>query len=233
MYDIEVLVGENWVKLNTITKYDPAVQEELTQEEKNARYQLNKYKDDPSAAGAEKAVNAEIAKVVDLAKRDALTQELTAYKALYADASAKLATLNGQKGTAITEQAIKDAEEAVAKLANGKYKTDSLKAIADKKAEKAAADKNAEIATLLTQIGALAPEANKDANSGIQNANILKAVNDKLATLKVPANVTIKPLTDSAIGTAAGTKVPVTVTVETTVSGVTSPQTQVVNVTLK
>lgn len=209
------------------------VNSDMTQAEKNARYQLNKFKADPSAAGAEQSVKDEIKKVEDLAKRDALTQELDAYNALYTDASTKLGTLNGQAGAAITEKAIKDAEEAVAKLANGKYKTDSLKAIADKKAEKAAADKNAEITALLGKIAALAPEADKNANSVYQNANILKAVNDKLATLTVPANVTIKALTNADIGTAAGTTVPVTVTVETTVSGVTSPQTQVVNVTLK
>lgn len=208
------------------------VNSDMTQAEKNARYQLNKFKADPTAT-TKKSVEDEIDKVEDLAKKDALTQELDAYNALYTDASSKLATLNGQAGAAITEKAIKDAEEAVAKLANGKYKTDSLKAIADKKAEKAAADKNAEIATLLTQIGALKPEAKKDVNSGNQNANILKAVNDKLATLTRPANVTIKALTTADIGTVAGTTVPVTVTVETTVSGVTSPQTQVVNVTLK
>lgn len=208
------------------------VNSDMTQAEKNARYQLNKFKAEPDTV-AEGTVTTEINKVEDLAKQDALKQELAAYKALYTDASAKLGTLNGLAGAAITEQAIKDAEEAVAKLANGKYKTDSLKAIADKKAEKAAADKNAEIATLKASIGFLAPEANKNANSSIQNANILKAVNEKLATLKVPANVTIKALTTADIGTVAGTTVPVTVTVETTVSGVTSPQTQVVNVTLK
>lgn len=208
------------------------VNSDMTQAEKNARYQLNKFKADPTTT-TEQSVKDEIKEVKDLAKRDALSQELADYKALYTDASAKLGTLNGQAGAAITEQAIKDAEEAVAKLANGKYKTDSLKAIADKKAEKAAADKDAEIATLKAAIGLLAPEADKNANSGIQNANILKAVNDKLATLKVPANVTIKALTNADIGTVAGTTVPVTVTVETTVSGVTSPQTQVVNVTLK
>lgn len=208
------------------------VNSDMTQAEKNARYQLNKFKAEPDTV-AEGTVTTEINKVEDLAKQDALKQELAAYKALYTDASAKLGTLNGLAGAAITEQAIKDAEEAVAKLANGKYKTDSLKAIADKKAEKAAADKDAEIATLKASIGLLAPEANKNANSSIQNANILKAVNEKLATLKVPANVTIKALTTADIGTVAGTTVPVTVTVETTVSGVTSPQTQVVNVTLK
>ena len=208
------------------------VNSDMTQAEKNARYQLNKFKAEPDTV-AEGTVTTEINKVEDLAKQDALKQELAAYKALYTDASAQLGTLNGLAGAAITEQAIKDAEEAVAKLANGKYKTDSLKAIADKKAEKAAADKNAEIATLKASIGLLAPEANKNANSSIQNANILKAVNEKLATLKVPANVTIKALTTADIGTVAGTTVPVTVTVETTVSGVTSPQTQVVNVTLK
>ena len=208
------------------------VNSDMTQAEKNARYQLNKFKADPTTT-TEQSVKDEIKEVKDLAKRDALSQELADYKALYTDASAKLGTLNGQAGAAITEQAIKDAEEAVAKLANGKYKTDSLKAIADKKAEKAAADKDAEIATLKAAIGLLAPEAKTDANSSIQNANILKAVNDELATLKVPANVTIKALTNADIGTVAGTKVPVTVTIETTVSGVTSPQTQVVNVTLK
>ena len=209
------------------------VNSDMTQAEKNARYQLNKFKAEPDTV-AEGTVTTEINKVEDLAKQDALKQELAAYKALYTDASAKLGTLNGLAGAAITEQAIKDAEEAVAKLANGKYKTDSLKAIADKKAEKAAADKNTEIATLKAAIGALAPEAKKDANSAIQNANILNAVNEKLATItKLPANVTIKALTTADIGTVAGTTVPVTVTVETTVSGVTSPQTQVVNVTLK
>ena len=208
------------------------VNSDMTQAEKNARYQLNKFKADPTAT-TKKSVEDEIKNVEDLAKRDALSQELTDYNALYTDASAKLTTLNGLSGAAITEKAIKDAEEAVAKLANGKYKTDSLKAIADKKAEKAAADKNAEIATLKAAIAALTPEAKKDVNSGNQNANILKAVNDKLATLTVPANVTIKALTDAAIGTVSGTTVPVTVTIETTVSGVTSPQTQVVNVTLK
>ncbi len=210
----------------------PEVNSDMTQAEKNARYQLNKFKAEPDTV-AEGTVTTEINKVEDLAKQDALKQELAAYKALYTDASAKLTTLNGQSGVNITKEAIKDAEEAVAKLANGKYKTDSLKAIADKKAEKAAADKNAEITALLGKIAALAPEADKNANSVYQNANILKAVNDKLATLTVPANVTIKALTNADIGTAAGTTVPVTVTVETTVSGVTSPQTQVVNVTLK
>lgn len=208
------------------------VNSDMTQEEKNARYQLNKFKADPTTT-TEQSVTDEINKVEDLAKKDALTKELNDYKALYTDASTKLATLNAQSGVNITKEAIKDAEDAVAKLTDGKYKTDSLKAIADKKAEKAAADKSAEITTLLTQIAALAPEANKDANSGIQNANILKAVNDKLATLTVPANVTIKALTTADIGTVSGTTVPVTVTVETTVSGVTSPQTQAVNVTLK
>lgn len=209
------------------------VNSDMTQAEKNARYQLNKFKADPSAAGAEQSVKDEIKKVEDLAKRDALTQELDAYNALYTDASTKLGTLNGQAGAAITEKAIKDAEEAVAKLANGKYKTDSLKAIADKKAEKAAADKNAEITALLGKIAALAPEADKNANSVYQNANILKAVNDKLKTLKVPADVTIKALTNADIKADTATTVKVTVTVETTVSGVTSPQTQDVTVTLK
>ena len=208
------------------------VNSDMTQAEKNARYQLNKFKADPTTT-TEQSVTDEINKVEDLAKKDALTKELADYKALYTDASTKLGTLNAQSGVNITKEAIKDAEEAVAKLANGKYKTDSLKAIADKKAEKAAADKDAEIATLKAAIGLLAPEAKTDANSSIQNANILKAVNDKLATLKVPANVTIKALTNADIGTVAGTTVAVTVTVETTVSGVTSPQTQVVNVTLK
>lgn len=208
------------------------VNSDMTQAEKNARFKLNKYKEDPSAVN-KSDVEAKINLVEDLAKQEVLNNELNAYEGLYNDAKSKLATLNAQSGAAITEKAIKDAEEAVAKLANGKYKTDSLKAIADKKAEKAAADKNAEIATLKTAIGALAPEANKDANSGIQNANILKAVNDKLATLTVPANVTIKALTNADIKADTATTVKVTVTVETTVSGVTSPQTQDVTVTLK
>ena len=209
------------------------VNSDMTQAEKNARYKLNQYKDDPATIN-KADVETLIDKVEDLAKQETLGKELNAYETLYNAAVAKLATLNGLSGTAITEQAVKEAEEAVAKLTDGTYKKASLKAIADKKAEKAAADKNTEIATLKAAIGALAPEAKKDANSAIQNANILNAVNEKLATItKLPANVTIKALTTADIGTVAGTTVPVTVTVETTVSGVTSPQTQVVNVTLK
>ena len=209
----------------------PVGHEELTLEEKNARYKLNQFKADPSTVQKSDVENA-IKEVKDLAKKDALTKELTDYEKLYNDANTKLTTLNGQTGTAITDKAVKDAEDAVAKLADGKYKTDSLKAIADKKAEKAAAGKDAEIKALITQIEALTPEAKKDANTGIQNSNILKAVNDKLATLTVPANVTIKALTNADIGTVSGATVPVTVTVETTVSGVTSPQTATVTVTL-
>lgn len=209
------------------------INSDMTQAEKNARYKLNQYKDDPATIN-KADVETLIDKVEDLAKQETLGKELNAYETLYNAAVAKLATLNGLSGTAITEQAVKEAEEAVAKLTDGTYKKASLKAIADKKAEKAAADKNTEIATLKAAIGALAPEAKKDANSAIQNANILNAVNEKLATItKLPANVTIKALTTADIGTVAGTTVPVTVTVETTVSGVTSPQTQVVNVTLK
>lgn len=209
------------------------VNSDMTQAEKNARYKLNQYKDDPATIN-KADVETLIDKVEDLAKQETLGKELNAYETLYNAAVAKLATLNGQAGAAITEQAVKEAEEAVAKLTDGTYKKASLKAIADKKAEKAAADKNKEIATLKAAIGALAPEAKKDANSAIQNANILNAVNEKLATItKLPANVTIKALTTADIGTVAGTTVPVTVTVETTVSGVTSPQTQVVNVTLR
>ena len=209
------------------------VNSDMTQAEKNARYKLNQYKDDPATIN-KADVETLIDKVEDLAKQETLGKELNAYETLYNAAVAKLATLNGQAGAAITEQAVKEAEEAVAKLTDGTYKKASLKAIADKKAEKAAADKNTEIATLKAAIGALAPEAKKDANSAIQNANILNAVNEKLATItKLPANVTIKALTTADIGTVAGTTVPVTVTVETTVSGVTSPQTATVNVTLK
>ena len=209
------------------------INSDMTQAEKNARYKLNQYKDDPATIN-KADVETLIDKVEDLAKQETLGKELNAYETLYNAAVAKLATLNGLSGTAITEQAVKEAEEAVAKLTDGTYKKASLKAIADKKAEKAAADKNTEIATLKAAIGALAPEAKKDANSAIQNANILNAVNEKLATItKLPANVTIKALTTADIGTVAGTTVPVTVTVETTVSGVTSPQSQVVNVTLK